>query len=852
MKPELWTRAREVFEAAMDAPADRRAALVAERCGDDAELEIAVRRLLMDTATEVAPWLEAGVSQALVRRAMTHDSLAGRRVGDFEIREVLGSGGMATVFVAEQQHPRRDVALKVMRFGFASEAARHRFDYESEILATLRHPGIAQVYATGTYRDELSGQELPYFAMELVAGARPLDAFVEAQGLDLHATLRLFVEVCRAVQHGHQRGFLHRDLKPQNILVDDEGRPKIIDFGIARAAGPDREADALRTQAGEILGTLHYMSPEQVGLEAIDLDVRCDVYALGVVLFALVTGRLPFDFAGRPITAAIEAIRSQDPPRPSSLGFRFVQPALGEDLDWIVLAAMEKDRDRRYASVADLVGDVERMLAHEPVRARPPSRAYLAKKFIRRHRVAVVGALLLFLSLVGGITATAINLRRAQDAEEHVRQTLARIQIEATTNAAVNDFLLEMLRSPSPYEDGRDVRVLDLIDRTASRIDALYGARPELVTRMKSVFGSTYSGLGQPEKALAPLESALASGRAHLGVEHAQTLQAMQNLATCYFELGRFDDAGRLARETLAVHAKLPAEDVDPEEQAKSFFLVGLVAHKTGNQREAAELIRKAQAVLVELKGKGSRFAVQCGVALSAVYWELGRQQEAEDLLRAAVADGTATIGGDHPSVINALNNLGKLQMDRGLFSEAAKTFADNLTAHEGVLGPEHDHVLLLLSNLASALQRTGRSEEAVQRYRELIERRGAAGKTRHYFTAVAHGNLGACLESLDQLDAAATEFGRAFAVLDECGIPADHWLGAVFQKGLGVVRTKERRYPEAERSLLASIATFEAAAGNHRVRLIRALEALVALYDAWEKPEQAAAARARVADLGS
>jgi hypothetical protein len=335
------------------------------------------------------------------------------RVGPYKVLGLLASGGMGLVYLAEQERPRRRVALKVMKPGTASPEGLRRFEYEAQALARLDHRGIARIYEAGTANTGPEPQ--PYFAMELIQG-RPLTAFVTAQGLDTRARLRLLIEVCRAVDCAHEQWIIHRDLKPANILVDNDGQPKVLDFGVARVRDSDLPAATLETDAGKLLGTLPYMSPEQAAGNPRDVDKRTDVYALGVILYQLLAGKLPYDLKGKAIPAAVRTLTEEEP-----VPLRSVNKAFRGDLDTIVARALEKDKNRRYPSAGALAADLECYLEDRPVKARPAGVVYRLRKFAKRNRILVSAALVLVLALAGlgwlGMTAM-IHRERALLAEK--------------------------------------------------------------------------------------------------------------------------------------------------------------------------------------------------------------------------------------------------------------------------------------------------------------------------------------------------------------------------------------------------------------------------------------------------
>jgi serine/threonine protein kinase len=343
-----WSKLEEVFHAALERAKGDRTRYLREACAGDEALEREARALL--TGHEHA---------AAFIEPMRAEDVAGRRIGAYTLVRIIGAGGMGAVYEARQDHPERAVALKVLRGALGSRGSLRRFEEEAAILARLRHPGIAQVFEAGTF-DSGAGPT-PFFAMELIEGASPLTTSARERKLPPRERLALFLAVCDAVAHGHQRAIIHRDLKPANILVGADGAPKVIDFGVARTLG-----DPAHTVTQQFVGTLSYMSPEQcTGPTHSGADVRSDVYALGVILFELLTDARPYDVDEKSLPEAARIIREEAPPRPSS-----IIPDLRGDLETIILKALEKDPLRRYQSVAELADDLQRFLTERPILAR--------------------------------------------------------------------------------------------------------------------------------------------------------------------------------------------------------------------------------------------------------------------------------------------------------------------------------------------------------------------------------------------------------------------------------------------------------------------------------------------------
>ncbi|MDY7108500.1 MAG: serine/threonine-protein kinase [Planctomycetota bacterium] len=426
MAVDQWSRVQELFESALERDPRQRRAFLERACEGEPDLLREVESLLSHHEAGQNPLDTPAVE--FPGRGGEHDSatfLIGRKIGGCTLKSIIGFGGMSTVYLAEQESPRREVAVKFMKAGAASPSSTRRFEFESQILASLRHPNIAQVYETGTHDEGLGG--IPYFIMEYVPHARTITEYAQAEQLDLPQRLELFARVCDAVHHGHQKGIIHRDLKPGNILVDAEGEPKIIDFGVARATDSDLALTTAGTDVRHLIGTLQYMSPEQCAADPTNVDVRSDVFALGVVLYELLCDRLPYDLTGVALHEAARVIREQPPARPSS-----VDRMLGGDVETIALKAMEKEPGRRYRSAAELAGDIRRYLRGEPIAARPPSAVYHLRLFVRRNRTLVGAVAALFLVLAAGTAASTWFALRLNEATKLPRAMQALLSSQKT------------------------------------------------------------------------------------------------------------------------------------------------------------------------------------------------------------------------------------------------------------------------------------------------------------------------------------------------------------------------------------------------------------------------------------
>ena len=410
MSTGRWQRVQELFEAALACSPEERDTLLAERCGDDAELRAEVESLLAHDEQAPPEFMhppQIDREDPDPTGGDGPDPRIGKKIGRYSIQEVIAAGGMGTVYLAQQEHPRREVALKVMRAGVSSRSGIRRFEYESQVLAHLKHPHIAQVYEAGVHEEATPAGKVrvPYFVMEFIEGARSITAYADENGLRTRERLELFARVCDAVHHGHQKGIIHRDLKPPNLLVDASGHVKVIDFGVARSTDADMAVTTVRTDAGELVGTLQYMSPEQCDANPHELDTRSDVYSLGVVLYELLTGKPPYDTSTSTIYQATRTIKEQMPRRLSTINRK-----LRGDAETIVLKALEKAPDKRYPSAADLAQDIRRFLNREPIEARPPTAWTKAQRWIARHPLLTTAAGCIAVGLVASSLATYVAL----------------------------------------------------------------------------------------------------------------------------------------------------------------------------------------------------------------------------------------------------------------------------------------------------------------------------------------------------------------------------------------------------------------------------------------------------------
>jgi eukaryotic-like serine/threonine-protein kinase len=671
-----------------------------------------------------------------------------RSVGPYRILRLLGEGGMGTVYEAEQEHPRRTVALKVIRPGWATAEILRRFEQESQALGRLQHPGIAQIHEAAT-ADSGSGPQ-PYFAMEFIRGDS-LHAYAATHHLNARQRLELMVKICDAVHHAHQRGIIHRDLKPGNILVDETGQPKILDFGVARVTDSDAYATR-QTDVGQLIGTLAYMSPEQVLADPLELDVRSDVYALGVILYELLAGHLPYTIS-RQIPEAARAIREEDPAPLSSINRIY-----RGDIETIVAKSLEKEKARRYASAAELAGDIGRYLKDEPITARPPSTIYQLQKFARRHQALVWGIAAVFVVLIAGIIASTWQAARATRAEHAARA-------EAATATAINDFLLNDLLSqagastqarPDTKPDP-DLKVRTALDRAATRVEGKFDTQPVVKASIHSTIANAYWELGLFTEAEQHYRRAVDLRERALGKEHPDTLAANNNLGNLYREEGKYAEAEPVLASVLAIRQRVLG--ADHPDTLVTMANLGIVLHEQGKYAEAEPLLTKVLETERRTRGEEDQETIISMMNLGKLYSDVGKAAEAEALLSRAVEIGRRTLGEEHPRWIGAMNNLAAIYAAAGKFAEAEPIFRTLSEVQRRVLGEEHPDALTVTNNLAVVCRQIGKQAEAEALLTRVME-------VQHRVLGDDHPNQLATMSSLAQVYQLQGKLAEAKALL--------------------------------------------------------------------------------------
>ncbi len=653
--------------------------------------------------------------------------LRGLTLGDYKVLSRLGEGGFGEVYLAEQTAPvKRRVALKVIKPGMDSRSVLARFEAERQAMALMDHPSVAKVYDAG-----LTPQGRPFFAMEYVRG-QPITRFCETERLPVAERVELMMRVCAAVQHAHMKGVLHRDLKPSNILVETVDRkphPRIIDFGVAKALHHPLGESTVYTELGQMVGTPEYMAPEQAR-GSIDVDTRADVYALGAILYELFTGVTPVESADlrrAGFAGMQQALEDIVPAAPSARLSGFMKAGLPSshrafdsptlirrvrgDLDWIVMKCLEKERARRYNSAAALAEDLERYLHDEPVVAGPPSAAYRAAKFMRRHRVGVVTSMVVLAAMIAAVVGTgyglAVAVRERKRAEDQaIAADRARGESEAVTQ-----FLTTMIESVRPDEVSRDVTVREVLDRAASRIAQDFKDRPLLEARLRHALGVSYWQLGRLDEAEQHLPQAVEIRRRDLGPDHGDTLAALANLAGLRLEQGRYREAGEMLQTVVDGYTR--SVGLDHSFTLSALSNLAVLRSRDGVNDDVINLYQKVLDGQRRVSGPDHAYSLGAMVNLADAYLEVGRYDDAEPLLREAVDRFERVHGPDKPGTLLALQNLAMLSLAQGRLVEAESLLRRVIQARERVLGSEHADTLSSFANLGLILQQMGRLEEA-------------------------------------------------------------------------------------------------------------------------------------------
>lgn len=862
MDSERWQRIENIFQSALDCDPNRRAALLDAECAGDAALREEIESLLASYPnsgfTENGAFPEA--VKILERRAQ---SLAeGKQIGPYRIVREIGQGGMGVVYLAARADDafQKFVAIKVIKRGLDTDAVIQRFRSERQILATLDHPNITRLLDGGTTADGL-----PYFVMEYIEG-EPIDRYCDAHKLNVTERLKLFQSVCAAVGYAHQNLIIHRDIKPGNVLVTREGIPRLLDFGIAKLLSPGPEAAETTVTIARRL-TPEYASPEQIRGESI--TTASDVYSLGVLLYRLLTGRRPYRASTASSTVEMErAICDQEPERPSAAVARAeellgakeaaarstpesiastregtpdkLRRRLAGDLENVVLMAMRKEPQRRYASAEQLSEDLSRHLGSLPVIARPDTAGYRAAKFVTRHKAGVAAAALLVLILLAGIVATAWQAKIAAAESRRAR-------IEAAKAQRINTFLQDMLSFSSPgYVSSNprkdpDAKVSEVVEEAARRAETELADQPEVLAEMQRTIGEVYYTQGRYDQAEQILRAALEKYIRIYGTDSHESVEAANALANTLLRKGNNAEAETLFRRNIEIERKEAQRGhLDLRNMAHALGDYGSMLDQTGD-KAAEGYLQEALQYASRLSGKDRILVALLYNDLGDVAYRRGDLDGSERFNREAI-DEYHKLPGSYVEMGATLSNLGAVLIKKGKYAEAEPFVREGLDLRRKLLGDAHPDTAMSLFRLSDLLYREGDYQGAESAARESVQvfNRALAEPAANLYFANPVMELGMILNKVGRSHEAEEYLRQALAIRTHL-LPRGNQLIGISEGALGECLTTEKKYAEAEPLLLDSYKLVKSNAGEHDPRTLEAARRLVVLYKSLGKPQKAA-----------
>jgi len=872
-----WQRLQTLFHQAADLPEQQRSVFLESECAGDSGLKAELLAMLEEDASSKS-MLDGNVAAVAAQVLQDSHQLSGvpKEFGPYTIKSMLGEGGMGVVYLAERRDLGNLVAIKVLRDAWLSPARRERFASEQKMLATLTHPAIARLYDADSLSDGT-----PWFVMEYVAGS-PLTAYCEKYDCSIERRLQLFRQVCEAVQYAHQHAVIHRDLKPSNILVKQDGGVSLLDFGIAKQVeGLGAVTDQTRTVLR--LMTPAYAAPEQIRGEQV--GVHADVYSLGVILYELLTGKLPFDLSNLTPTEAASIVVGHEPGRPSAIVRRMNKGpgdalALSEsawnDLDVLCLTALHKEPERRYRSVEALLRDIDHYLKHEPLEARPDSWHYRVGKFVVRNRGAVSGVAAALVVVIGLVIFFTVRLAKARDA------ALA----EAARTERVQQFMINLFQGGDESVGPSDeLRVITLVDRGAQEAQAL-DTDPRIQSELFYNLGGIYEQLGKLDKAEQLQSTALGKRKVLFGADSAEVAESLVALGQVKSDNAEYDDAEKLIRDGLDMSRR----HLSPNHPAvgKALFALGALKVDRGDYKDAIPILTEAVNLQSAPGGVPADLATSL-TSLANAHFYLGDYDQSESLNQRALAMDRQLYGDRHPNVAEDYINLAAIETERANFKaaeqldrqalsimetfygkahpetasvmtltaralvsenqlpEATAMLRDALAVQEQLYKGPHPRIASTLNELGKIAEKQGNFKEAAADFHQETDIYSKVYNGKHYYIGIALSNEGGVAADQQQYRDAERLFRAALQMYSET-LPANHQLVGIAQIRLGGVLARERRYSEAEAQSLPGYENLSQKKDAPAKFLDDARQDLIEEYGALKQPEKAAKIEAEIA----
>jgi serine/threonine protein kinase len=863
MTPEQWAQVKVGFHAATELPPAKRADFVREHCNGDAEM-LRELQLLLESHDEAEHFIEnpALVSASEILSGSSNEPWSGRTIGHYRVQREIGRGGMGVVLLAlrgDDQY-KKSVAIKLLRRGMDTEDILRRFRNERQILASLEHPYIARLIDGG-----MTDDGLPYFVLEYIEG-KPLDAYCDQHKLSTNQRLELFRKVCAAVQYAHQNLIVHRDLKPSNILVTSEGEPKLLDFGIAKLLNPELAADAIAPTATQLrLMTPDYASPEQIRGKSI--TTASDIYSLGVLLYRLLTGHAPYRLVDSSPQEIERLVCDTEPERPSTAihrteeittadGVTRITPeSVGQtrneqpdslrrrlrgDLDNIVLMAMRKEPERRYQSAAQLSDDIRRYMDSLPVGARKDTFSYRASKFIGRNRLGVAAAALIFLAILGGLTASIWQGRVAARERDQARQEQAKAD-------QLNRFLQSILSAAAPEQKGKDAKVIEVLNDAAQRVDTEFSNQPELRAQALLTIGQTYAQLGLIDQAEKALREAMRLNSQLYGEMNEATVVSMVSLGATLMNKAVFAEAETLLARAIATERKL--SPAGTEELALGLTVLGELYVRKGEYEKAKSCLRESEAMSDKIAGPNNKDSAFTLISLARAQ-EFSRDSAgAETSYRASLAIFRQLPQRYEGRTATVLLNLGRLLAAKGDYDQGISAMREGDSMFQRKEGDSFE-LFESKSYLCKAFFGKRDYENAIAEGRRAVEiaRKLNLEEGTDFLPTLRYVGL-----SLIRAGKAKEAEPSLRECLDRALKNLPDALGVAFSKGaLGECLLAQNRFAEAEPLVVQYYEGVKANKGEKHPYTVTALKVVVELYEKWKKPDMADTYRKIIGSLSS